>query len=198
MEKLTDRQLLSLIQEGNHAAFTNLVNRYWEEIFIYIKSRIRQSADAQDMVQDIFISCWNSRERLYVGDNGRLNAYLYQAARYTIIDYFAKPGTTVYNDILLEQAADYEKEDNFESKIYLKELEHCIREEVNLLPERLRTPYLLSREANMSMKDIALKLSLSEQTVKNNITLALRTLRMRLHENGHYLGTLMLLLSLSN
>lgn len=198
MEKLTDRQLLSLIQEGNHAAFTNLVNRYWEEIFIYIKSRIRQSADAKDMVQDIFISCWNSRERLYVGDNGRLNAYLYQAARYTIIDYFAKPGTTVYSDILLEQAADYEKEDNFESKIYLKELEHCIREEVNLLPERLRTPYLLSREANMTMKEIALKLSLSEQTVKNNITLALRTLRTRLHENGHYLGTLMLLLSLSN
>ena len=88
-----------------------------------------------------------------------------------MIDYFAKPGTTVYNDILLEQAADYEKEDNFESKIYLKELEHCIREEVNLLPEKLRTPYLLSREANMSMKDIALKLSLVKYNIPETFSL---------------------------
>lgn len=196
MEKLTDNRLLLLIQEGNHAAFTTLVNRYWEEIYIYTKSRIRQRAEAQDIVQDIFISCWNSRERLHVGENGKLTAYLYQAARYAIIDYFAKPGTTIYNDLLLESIAELPVENNLESQLYVKELEHHIREEVEQLPERLKVPYLLSREENLSLKDIAHRLSLSEQTVKNNITLALRTLRARLHENGHYIGTLMLLLAI--
>ncbi|WP_211999878.1 sigma-70 family RNA polymerase sigma factor [Chitinophaga sp. HK235] len=196
MEKLTDHRLLLLIQKGNHAAFTAFVNRYWEEIYTYTKSRIRQGVDAQDIVQDIFISCWNNRERLHTGENGRLTAYLYQAARYAIIDYFSRPGITVYNDILLEAVADRQMENNSEAQLYLKELELHIRQEVDQLPDRLKMPYLLSREGNLSLKDIALKMSLSEQTVKNNITTALRILRARLHENEHYLGTLMLLLAL--
>ncbi|RBL88200.1 sigma-70 family RNA polymerase sigma factor [Chitinophaga flava] len=196
MEKLTDHRLLLLIQKGNHAAFTAFVNRYWEEIYTYTKSRIRQGVDAQDIVQDIFISCWNNRERLHIGENGRLTAYLYQAARYAIIDYFSRPGITVYNDILLEAVADRQMENNSEAQLYLKELELHIRQEVDQLPDRLKMPYLLSREGNLSLKDIALKMSLSEQTVKNNITTALRILRARLHENEHYLGTLMLVLAL--
>nr|WP_295874329.1 sigma-70 family RNA polymerase sigma factor [uncultured Chitinophaga sp.] len=196
MEKLTDHRLLLLIQQGNHTAFTTFVNRYWEEVYTYTKSRIRQGADAQDIVQDIFISCWNNRGHLHTGANGRLTAYLYQAARYAIIDYFSRPGVTIYNDILLEAAADNQMENNAETQLYLKELEHHIRQEVDQLPDRLKTPYLLSREGNLSLKDIAQQMSLSEQTVKNNITLALRILRTRLHGNEHYLSTLLLLLAI--
>lgn len=196
MEKLSDHGLLLLIQKGNHAAFTVLVNRYWEEMYTYVRGRIKQGVDAQDIVQDIFISCWNNRERLYAAENGRFTAYLYQAARYAIIDYFSKPGITVYNDILLEAAEGRQMENNSEARIYLKELEQHLRQEVEQLPERLKIPYLLSREANLSMKDIARKMSLSEQTVKNNITLALHILRTRLHESEHYLGVLMLLLTI--
>ncbi|MFX1705582.1 sigma-70 family RNA polymerase sigma factor [Chitinophaga sp. CC14] len=196
MEKLSDHRLLLLIQKGNHAAFTMLVRRYWECIYDYTRSRIKQQVDAQDIVQDIFVGCWSNREKLYVGESGRFSSYLYQAARYAIIDYFSKPGITIYNDILLESATDQQMESNSETRLYMKELELHLRQEVEQLPDRLKMPYLLSREGNLSMKDIAGKLSLSEQTVKNNITLALRILRKRLHENEHYLGCMMMLLAM--
>jgi RNA polymerase sigma-70 factor (family 1) len=185
MEKHSDYRLLLLIREGNHPAFTVLVNRYWEEIYNYTKSRIRQDADAQDIVQEIFISCWKNRTHLHTGRNDRFTSYLYQAARYAIIDYFSRPGNTIYNEVLLETCIDHQTENITEIQLHLKELQHHIKKEVDNLPERLRTPYLLSREDNLSLKEVARKMSLSEQTVKNNITKALQILRTRLHENDN-------------
>ena len=190
MEKHSDQHLLLLIQEGNHPAFTTLVNRYWDEIFSYTKSRIRHAADAQDIVQDIFISCWNNRLHLHTGKNDRFNSYLYQAARYAIIDYFSRPGVTIYNETLLETLIDSQIDNMTENRLQVKELEYHIQQEVNKLPERLKVPYILSREGNLSLKDIAKEMSLSEQTVKNNITKALGILRTRLQENEQFIRVL--------
>ncbi|MCW3464726.1 RNA polymerase sigma factor [Chitinophaga nivalis] len=198
MEKLSDNKLLLLIKEGNHPAFTTLVNRYWEQLYVYTKSKVRQEADAQDIVQEIFISCWNNRATLYTGQNDRLTAYLYQAARYAIISYFSRPGNTIYNESLLTAISEHQTENITETALQLKELEQQIRIEVNKLPERLRTPYLLSRDANLSLKDIAQQMSLSEQTVKNNISSALRVLRTRLYENNDLITILVLITHFSS
>ncbi|SEW43973.1 RNA polymerase sigma factor [Chitinophaga arvensicola] len=187
MEKHSDSRLLQMIREDHHPAFTTLVNRYWEEIYRFTRSRIRQEADAQDIVQEIFISCWNNRKHLYAGKNDQFTAYLYQAARYAVIDYYSRSQTMVYNEVLLESFIGHQPVNMTESRLQLKELDACIRQEVDRLPEQLRVPFVLSREANMSLKEIATQLSLSEQTIKNNITKALGILRRRLHQQDIYL-----------
>lgn len=156
-------------------------------IYRFTRSRIRQEADAQDIVQEIFISCWNNRQHLYAGKNDQFNAYLYQAARYAVIDYYSRAHTTIYNEVLLESFLEHQPLNMTESRLQLKELDTYIRQEVDKLPEQLRVPFVLSREAHLSLKEIAAQMSLSEQTVKNNITKALGILRRRLHENDIYL-----------
>jgi RNA polymerase sigma-70 factor (ECF subfamily) len=47
------------------------------------------------------------------------------------------------------------------------------------MPSTMRSAFSLSRKESMSIKDIATELALSEQTVKNNISLALGWLKLR-------------------
>ncbi|MFR7808048.1 MAG: sigma factor-like helix-turn-helix DNA-binding protein [Butyricimonas faecihominis] len=55
------------------------------------------------------------------------------------------------------------------------------------MPPRLRSVYMLSREQHLSVKEIADKLSVSEQTVKNQLTDILKRLRKEIsRENFCY------------
>lgn len=180
MEKLSDQRLLDQIRTGNHPAFTTLVNRHWEALYRYTCSRIRQEADAVDIVQEIFISCWNNRDTLYTDANDSLSSWLFKAARYCIIDHYSRPHTTIYNEALLE-ATLHDVADNATTvQLEFKELQQRLEAEIALLPDRLRIPYRMSRDTDLRLREIAEQLSLSEQTVKNNISAALQHLRMRL------------------
>jgi RNA polymerase sigma-70 factor (ECF subfamily) len=60
-----------------------------------------------------------------------------------------------------------------------KELAVLIEQEIDKMPSTMRSAFSLSRKESMSIKDIATELALSEQTVKNNISLALGWLKLR-------------------
>ena len=61
-----------------------------------------------------------------------------------------------------------------------KELQEIIKEEVAKMPEKMQQIYSLKKEDNCSIKEIALQLSLSEQTVKNQLFNASTRLKQRL------------------
>jgi RNA polymerase sigma factor (sigma-70 family) len=61
-----------------------------------------------------------------------------------------------------------------------KEFSQIIEKEIAALPDKMRQVFELSRRQNLSRKEIAEKLNLSEKTVKNQITNALKILRGKL------------------
>jgi RNA polymerase sigma factor (sigma-70 family) len=63
-----------------------------------------------------------------------------------------------------------------------KELQHALSVAVNHLPAKMKEIYLLSRQQHKTIAEIAQELSLSEQTVKNQLSKALLRLRMHLKE----------------
>jgi len=64
-----------------------------------------------------------------------------------------------------------------------------IEQEIDALPEKMREVFRLSRDNGLSHKEIANQLSLSEYTVSNQITSALKVLRVKL---GAFFFTLLL------
>jgi RNA polymerase sigma-70 factor (family 1) len=180
MEKLSDNRLMELTKGGNNHAFTALVNRYWENMYKHVHARLRHEDDAKDIVQEIFISVWKNRDTITVDENGTLGSYLFQAARYAVIDHFASPGTVIYNEELLASMITTSGHEQLE----LKEIEQQVIHVLDNMPERLQLPFRLSRYQHLSNKEIAARLSLSEQTVKNNISITLRHLRAHIGEAG--------------
>jgi len=180
MKALSDYALLVLIKANNAVAFTVLVDRYWEPLYKHLYYRIRDEDEAKDHVQEIFISLWNNIAKVACNEQESLESYLFTAARYRAIDYFSKPNTHIPYEHVLNTVLAYPSAAATDQSVLLKELEQLIQVELNTLPERLQQPYRLSREQHLSIKEIAQHLSLSEQTVKNNISAVLQKLRLKL------------------
>ena len=186
LEDLSDKTLLEAADE--QAGFRILYNRYWEGLYKKAFHRFGISADAQDAVQEIFISLWRNRQTIQIDET--LAPYLFTALRYYIIkQVYRKAKKGICTSLSVESLERAEL--TTEELLQYKELQSIINDEVSLLPERMKQIYRLSRVENLQIADIAGQLSISEQTVKNTLTTVLKRLRKSL---SHYSYQLIFLL----
>ena len=175
MEHPRDKELLSWTDE--QAAFRVLYDRYWKPLYQKALARLGTDADAQDAVQEVFISCWRNRQTIQTDDS--IAPYLFTALKYCIIKMVyraARKGVILPLSLTgLEQT-----ELSTEELLQHKELQAIIAREVARLPDQMRRIYQLSRTEALSITEIAQQLNLSEQTVKNTLTTALKKLRRQL------------------
>lgn len=178
MDNMDEVQLLNAIKSGNHAAFKKIIDLYADALFIYVERRINSREDSQEIIQDIFCSLWKNCKSLTVQES--LGPYLYKAAKYEIIDWIR---STSREQSKLQGLALYlppVKQSTIEEQYMADELGIHIQNEVNKMPKTMQEIYKMSRVENMPIKDIANRLALSEQTVKNNISLAISRLKLKL------------------
>lgn len=138
---------------------------------------------AEDLAQDVFFDLWRRRDEIKI--SGSLKAYLRKAAinkaLNKIRDLKKQPTTDLpvaHSPITLQP-------------LELQELSQQIDWAIDQLPERRRLVFLLSRYEDLSYKEIALKLDISEKTVENQIVKALKQLRQYL---APYLSSILLIL----
>lgn len=179
------------MKQDNEQAFSCLIDRYHPVLFRHLLRRTQCLSDAQEILQDIFISLWSKRLSLYAEDT--IYPYLFRAAKYEIINWYVKSERKVRREVVLlteEHLIDFPAEDF----LIARELSDLLHAEIAKMPSTMKAVFQLSREDMLSVKEIAEKLAISEQTVKNNITIALKRLRYRL-KHEHYLVISAVLLS---
>lgn len=170
------------MQENNERAFSCLMERYRDVLFRHISRRIQSAADAAEILQDIYISLWNKRFSIHIEES--IYPYLFSAAKYEILDCLVKREKEIAKtSVLLMQQEQFDFP--VEEVLMAGEMQRLLEAEVDKMPETMKAVFQLSREESLSVKEIALVLSLSEQTVKNNISIALKRLRLSLKEE-HY------------
>lgn len=160
------------------AAFEEIYSRYWKRLFIFSHNIIRDRSICENIVQDIFTSFYLNRKTSTI-DN--LNAYLYQATKFQVIKYLRKDQL---NRDHVDRINSITFSNETEERLNLKELESSIKDAMDELPTRCREVFYLSRYEDLSHKQIANKMGISIQTVKNQITSALSHLRARLSNNS--------------
>jgi RNA polymerase sigma-70 factor (family 1) len=170
--QLTDQELTALLKAGDQLAFTEIYKRYAKQIttFAAAESRLNDLDDAGDVLHDLFVWLWEERAKLAI--TGNLKNYLFTAIRNRIIDHIRKNNTRHKYTELLEELS-YSLEQQLEAKELGQMLEHSLTN----LPPRTAEIYRLSRHDHLSVKEIAVRLGLSEQTVKNQLATALKHLR---------------------
>lgn len=174
----TDTELLSLLKGDDHAAFGEIYNRYWDKLFITALHRLGDETEAEEIVQDIFISIWQRRNILELTHS--LATYLSVAVKYRVITKLAGRTKQKQRDARIAAESD-EGVESTAQWLSEKELRQQIEQCVKNLPEKCRIVFEMSREQNLSNKQIAEELGISEKTVEGHITKAIHTLKNSLN-----------------
>ena len=176
-ESLSDNEITDLLKSGDQAAFTEIYNRFKGLLYVYACKITRDDDIAEDLVQDIFIYLWDKRQT--INFTSSISSYLYSAIRYKFFDLVDKQKVRADYVSAFQTFLD-KGEHQTDNYISEKELSAVIEREVNNLPAKMREVFLLSRKEYLSNKEIAERLDISEKTVKNQISTALKTLRTKL------------------
>lgn len=184
---LSDELLVKLLRVGEQEAFEEIYRRYWQKLLRSAQFKIRSKETIEEILQDLFISLWEKRERVVIEN---LEAYLNTSLKYLIINQIKK-------QILEEKFVEYslkknELTDDVDESVAFNELSVAIEKAIGQLPEKTQQIFRLNRLEYKSVKEIAVLLETPERTVEYHITQALRTLRIHLRE----FITLSMLLSL--
>lgn len=172
--ELSDNELLHLLKSGDRNAFTELYSRYWKKMFTVAAGKTGQPEEAEEIVQDIFISLWHRRDSIHITTT--LAAYLAVSVKYRVIKLLAKRYRQQrFTDHALEAISSEWK--SAQDALELEELRSRLELLVAGLPEKCRLVYRMSRDEGLSQKEIAANYGISEKTVEAHIGKALKTLR---------------------
>jgi RNA polymerase sigma-70 factor (family 1) len=175
--KSNEQILLASLANGDENAFAEIYKLHWQSLFVSAYNVTRDKGACNDILQDIFLQLWLRREKIAI--TGSLEAYLHTAVRYQVFKYIRK-STRVSH--LFEQLDQRLSETPADGQVIFKELNEQVTNAVESLPSQCMLIYKLSREQQLSNREIAEQLNISIKTVENQMTIALRRLRVSLND----------------
>jgi len=176
-KEFSDHELVALLKESDQVAYTEIFCRYNKLLYSHAYNKLREREEAKDIVHEIFYSLWAQREKSLPTTN--LIGYLFSAVRFKIADLLSK--RTVQNKYIASFQNYIDQQPAYTDHLVReKQLRDIIDEEIRALPPRMQEVFKLSRYEKLSYKEIAGKLNISEETVKDQIKKALRILRIKL------------------
>ena len=180
-----ETHLLSALKAGERKAFDELFRKYYPTLCAYCH-RFVELEDAEEIVQDVMLWLWESRERLFIASS--LSQYLFKTVYHRALnrlnqkDIKGRADTFFYE----EMQATLPNVDICQ----VEELTRHIREAIVALPDSYREAFVMHRFRDMSYKEIAATLEVSPKTVDYRIQQALKQLR---HDLKEYLPLLLFL-----
>jgi len=170
----SDKELVQLWLNNHEEAFEALYRRYVIRLLQVAWQKTNSKELAKELVQESFLELYQHRHNLLVHTS--LQGYLFTILRNKILNYYRHQDVQEKYRRFIQLRGE---EHSIDSSTTLegKEMEEKIRAIINQLPPQCRTVFLLSREEQLSNREIAEKLGISVNTVEQHIRKARRTIR---------------------
>ncbi len=178
---MTEPHLIDALRSGTPSAYEQLYDQYWELLYRVAYSRTTDEDTAKDIVQNVLVGIWQNRKSLQVQTT--LEQFLRGAVKFQTLNHFRSERVKqrVIDLAMSRMELTVEPESDSISRDVLEE---SLDKALYGMPENMKQAFLLRCE-NQSIKEIAEKLGLAEQTVSNNISEAVRRLRHKLSDQHH-------------
>jgi RNA polymerase sigma-70 factor (ECF subfamily) len=154
--------------------FDKIYNDYWQKLFAFSLKMTGDEHLAQNVVQDVFIDLWERKEGIHITS---IDNYLFRAVKNQI---FKNYRNEKFDRTILEDKFDNYLIENLTS--IEPDLADKMHDLLDTLPEKRKEILLLNKLQDMNIDQIATELDLSKQTVKNQISSALKQLRFGLKD----------------
>lgn len=175
LSSATDLELQSFLKQDSREAFEEIYRRYWRDMYQSGLSIVKDSDLARDLVQEIFIRFWEHRYHINITS---LRSYLMNAIKYKVANSIRheKVKESFFTEAQKINLDYYYPDDQLE----LSQLKQFIQQATDALPTKCKEIFFLSRNEHLSNREIALQLGISEKTVENQMTIALKKLKKSL------------------
>ena len=174
---MISKELIRRFKNGDEDAFSFLYKHYWEKVYGFTRLYLVSSEDIAEVVQEVFIKLWEARH--LIDEEQPFEGFLFIITRNMIFNYSRKKLNYSFLKVTVLQAMDQEYEE--ENKLELSDLKKYLSVLISQLPPRQQEIFRMSREQNLTYKQIAEQLSISEKTVEYHMGLALKYLRKNLY-----------------
>jgi RNA polymerase sigma-70 factor (ECF subfamily) len=175
LNSFRDDELITLLIQGDKAAFSEIYERYWLKLYNESHKRLKDEDICADIIQDIFADLWLNRENKKIEN---LAAYLCTAVRYRVFTLYKKEKNTgTFAETIEFLAASSSDPDSI---FFEKEIRECIEMWLNMQPEKRRQVFNMKFGQDLSTREISEILHVSQKTVQNQFTTSLKLLRLHL------------------
>lgn len=166
---------------SNREFIATIYHKFWKELYVVAYRRLRSEQDVEDILQDLFISLIEGKASFE--NEHSIRAFLHKRLKSRIIDFYRK--ALLNTTFELHECRNSEASDTYSDTALLhNELELIVQQEISNMPEKMKEIFLLSREEQLSNEEIAQQLNLSNQTVRNQVSAALKRIRLAVKVYG--------------
>jgi RNA polymerase sigma-70 factor, ECF subfamily len=170
-----DITLYNCVRRDDRLALNTLFTRYYNKLCSFADSYLRNKADAEEIVSDVFINLWKSRHSIHIKNSVR--AYLYISVKHAAFSKIKNRRADIisFDDIQLESPLV----DNYSpiEVLAFNEMQNHLRAVINTLPPRCKQIFLMKWGEGLTYKEIGEILGLSTNTVENQVVKALDLVR---------------------
>lgn len=171
---INENELFAALAEGDERAFETIYHHYNKRLAPFVDKMVRSPELAEEIIQDIFVQLWMNRGILAGVQHP--TSYLFNIATNRTLDYLKKIANNArLMDRIAYRSTEFSNET--EERLIFKESAQIIEMAVSALPEQRKLIYHLSRNEGLTHEQIAERLNISRNTVKNQMVHALKAIR---------------------
>ena len=156
-----DKLLINEIKQGNQAVFEKLFHQYYGHLSHFANQYLLNKDASEDIVQGVFIYLWENSDDIQIEKS--IRSYLFQSVKNRCLNHLRSLKIWDKHQVLYLEAllSTYEENIDAESGILAE-----IKKALQLLPEQMNEVFCKKYIEELSIKEIASDLSISENTVK--------------------------------
>jgi RNA polymerase sigma-70 factor (family 1) len=192
MDALRDNELLLAFHGGDEKAFNQLFARYRNQLFTYLFKITKSRETAEEIVLDVFLKIWTGRE--LAPEIVNFEAFLFRVAHNKAYDFLRSAQRSMVLKRDLAEAILLSSEETADERLLQHDVNQTLKTAVDQLSPQRQLVFELSREQGLNYDEIAARLQLSRNTVRNHLSASLQFIRAHLAQQ---LEIVVLLISLS-
>ncbi len=158
--------------------FEAIWERYNRQLLAFIRSRVADEAEAEDLLQEVFVRIHLNLCCLH--DLSKLESWVYQITRNAITDHYRG------RKDLIQISEDLSTEDDYPVEDLEAELASGLKDLVLELPPAYREALLLTEYEGLSQVELARKLGISSSGAKSRVQRARQMVRDMLLACCHF------------
>lgn len=172
--------IIARVADGDQVAFRKLFDDYRSKVFTYAIRYLKSKAQAEEIVQNVFLKIWLKRDGLIEIKN--FGGYLRTITNNTTFDALKKRASEYkYKNESLQEWSDLDN--TTEDAILSKDAQSYVAQALNKLPKQQKLVYQMCHIDGLKQKEVAEKLNISPLTVKVHLREAVKGLKVLL-KNG--------------